>query len=207
MKSRRQVDKACRHQTRLIQPKTSDKLAWLYINLQGVQETRKSFTKNDKTRNARKKTRKSTNREASDKLAISKSGIMPERKPPRMINQKASWRKKRPTRAQVAANIDIFRPSPTFDAEATGVRLSSASGNLRAFVNVQLALNGTPFLLLRGVRIVRQQGQQAYAQMPCQQSKRDGKYYPIAKSLDTSLASRIKSAALAAYEQALGGAA
>lgn len=118
-----------------------------------------------------------------------------------------SRRAKRPTRAQVSANIDIFRPSPTFDAEATGVRLSSASGNLRAFVNVQLALNGTPFLLLRGVRIVRQQGQQAYAQMPCQQSKRDGKYYPIAKSLDTSLASRIKSAALAAYEQALGGAA
>lgn len=120
-----------------------------------------------------------------------------------MIHGKHRVRKPKPTLKQVSQSLDIFRPSPTFNAEATGVRLLSGSGNLRAFVNVELAVNGTPFFLLRGVRIVRQQSQKPYAQMPCQQSQRDGKYYPIARSLDAELTSSILSSALTAYEDAI----
>lgn len=87
--------------------------------------------------------------------------------------------------------------------QVTGIKLTPHYGNLRAFVNVQVVVNDKPVCVLRGVRIVCQPGQRAYVQMPCQQSQRDRKYYPIIKVLDPNLDMQIKDAALGAYERAI----
>lgn len=90
---------------------------------------------------------------------------------------------------------------PTFCVTTTGIKvLAQSYGNLRAFVNVQINIDDTPILLMRGVRIVQQPGQRAYCQMPCQQSQRDSRYYPIVKVLDPNLDMQIKQAALFAYQ-------
>lgn len=122
-----------------------------------------------------------------------------------MVHQKRYERKRRPTAKEVGQAIDLFRPFPTIDAKATNIKLLSDRGNLRAFVNVRLFVNGSPLLLLSGVRVVRQQGQKPYVQMPCQQSKRDGKYYPTVKDLDPNLARKVKKAALDLYELSTNG--
>lgn len=91
-----------------------------------------------------------------------------------------------------------------FGVEVTGIRLTHNYGNLRAFVNVRLTINDQSLMLMRGVRIVQQPHQRAYCQMPCQQSKVDGRYYSIIKTTNPDLAIKIKKAALAAYKRAIG---
>lgn len=119
-----------------------------------------------------------------------------------MITRSLDKRKQRPTREQVGQALNLFSPSPTTTITATvkQVKLTPDRGNLRGFADVELSAHGWPFLLLRGVRIVQQAGQRAWVQMPVQRSAVDGKYYPIAKSLDPDLFACLKQAVLDAYQ-------
>lgn len=124
-----------------------------------------------------------------------------------MLTPKRRLTKQRPTPTQVAHNLDIFRPTPTITATATQIKLTPSRGNLRGFVDVELAVLDEPFLLLRGVRIVQQDGQRPWIQMPVLRSEANGKYYAIARSLNERMFERLKASALEAYSDALGGAA
>ena len=122
-----------------------------------------------------------------------------------MITYKRDTRKRRPTRKQIGQTLDLFRPSPTITATVKQIKLTPKRGNLRGFADVELSLHGWQFLLLRGVRIVQQDGQRAWVQMPHQRSTVDGNFYPIAKSLDPELFTSLKTVVLDAYQGTLGG--
>lgn len=110
---------------------------------------------------------------------------------------------KRPTHAQVAANLDISRPTPQLKPTVTQTKLLSDRGNLLAFQDVDLYLGNVRLFMMRGVRIVKQNDGSLYAQLPHQQSKQDNRYYPILCCYDQSLKRNIHQAALEAYNEAI----
>jgi hypothetical protein len=81
---------------------------------------------------------------------------------------------------------------------AKSFRLITDQGNLRAFVDVQTG----PFTI-RGVRIIQQEGQRAYANLPQQQGK-DGRWFPIVECADPELATAIKAEALRFWGEQVG---
>lgn len=121
-----------------------------------------------------------------------------------MVTRNHDRRKQRPTTKQVGQALNLFRPSPTITLVVKQIKLVQR-GNLRGFADVELSLHGWPFLLLRGVRIVQQDGQKAWVQMPVQRSDVNGKFYPIARSLDPDMFASLKQVVLDAYQGTLGG--
>lgn len=115
-----------------------------------------------------------------------------------------SRRTKRPTRAQVAASLDIFRPSPPkLTPQVTQTKLLHNRGGLLAFQDVDIYLDNVRLFMMRGVRIVKNHDGTLYVQLPHQQSQKDKRYYPILCCYDQSLKRDIQQAALDAYNEAI----
>lgn len=72
-----------------------------------------------------------------------------------------------------------------------------------AFLDVDLYLGNTRLLMMRGVRIIKQNDGTFYAQLPHQQGQKGKRYYPIIRCYDLDLKRDIQQAALDAYNQAV----
>lgn len=94
-----------------------------------------------------------------------------------------------------------YRVPLSFKVNVLAIKLVGYEGNLRAYVNAEIWANDVLVMVVRGVRIVQEENKAAWAQWPHQQSKRDGRWYPIILKANPDLDRLMKDACLKGYNE------